>query len=71
MTEFWVWNDTDGIPANPEAFATRQEAEAFCAEYRERFAERGYVTRRWECIPSSEIELRIEEVPVEPEEMAS
>lgn len=58
-----VWNDTDGIPAAPEAFASRAEAEAFVAAFPSCFVAQGYYLTAHGCrIDPGQIALRIEEV---------
>lgn len=64
-TEFWVWNDTDGVSASPEPFVSRDDAVTFIAEYRERYRERGYQTSRGVRIAADAIELRITESEAE------
>ena len=60
---FEVWNDTDGIPAAPEAFSSFDEAYDFGVEFRRRFRSQGfYKTAAGQRINPEAIELRIEEV---------
>ena len=56
---FRVFNATDGIPATPGSFRTREEAEQFIARFRARFELNGYFTSNCERIPASEIRLEI------------
>jgi hypothetical protein len=61
--EFLVFNATDGVYASPEAFKTREEAEMFCAEFRNRFKAQGYYSdSNWNKISPDDIQLRIQEV---------
>lgn len=63
MTEFLVFNETDGIPAFCEPFATLADAEKAVAEFPKRFAAQGYyLTARRERIDPRDVELTIEEV---------
>jgi hypothetical protein len=60
---FRILNDTDGIRATPQTFRSREEAEQWCAKFRERFrAQVYYLTASCERIRPDEIQLRIEEV---------
>ena len=60
---FTVMNNTDGITAAREPFDTREEAEKFCLEFRQRFYKQGYYfTSRMERISPDAIELEIVEM---------
>jgi hypothetical protein len=60
---FEVWNDTDGIPAAPEAFASFDAAYDFTVQFRQRFRGQSfYKTSAGERISPMSVELRIEEV---------
>lgn len=54
-----VFNATDGIPATPGSFKTREQAEQFIARFRSRFEISGYLTANCQKIPASEIKLEI------------
>ena len=61
ITMYSVWNGTDGIYASPEPFATRAEASAFIAKFRQRFEFQGYyLTSDGLRIHPRDIELVIE-----------
>lgn len=58
-----VMNQTDGIPANHDTFKSKEEAEKFCLEFRQRFYKQGYYfTSRMERISPDAVELEIVEV---------
>lgn len=58
---FTVFNRTDGIPASPEPFRTREEAERFIREFRKSFFHNQgyYFTSRMERIAPDAIELEV------------
>jgi hypothetical protein len=55
---YQLFNETDGLPASPETFKTREQAEACAKRFRERFAVQGYyLTAGGERIPPREVRL--------------
>ena len=63
--EYWLWNQTDGVLAAPDAFATRSEARAYAAAFRARYEAQGYyLTSDGLRISPKDIELVIDPPPV-------
>jgi len=58
---FLIFNATDGLYAHPDPFATREEAERFATEIRQRFDRHGYYASCEGRIPVSELKLTTEE----------
>jgi len=63
MKEYMVMNQTDGIPASPCPFESREKAEEFCKMFRQRFKTQGYYfTSSQQRINPEDVELEIVEV---------
>lgn len=63
--EYMVWNETDDIPAAPDSFGSKAEAEEFIGAFRQRFEGQGYYKTSFGTrIPPSEVELLIEEAAI-------
>ena len=59
-TKYIVWNKTDNISTHFDAFSTKEEAEQFAKQFRERYRAQGYYRdNQWNKIAPEDIQLEI------------
>ena len=63
VKEYIIFNETDGIPAAPTSFPSREDAEKFVKDFPSRFKPQGfYLTSNYERINPQDVQLTIYEV---------